>query len=147
MTLVFAVTVAIMFGAGSYLLLKPDFVKVLGGIMLISNAAVLFIMSAGLSRGTEPIYPIRPGQQVTDPLVQAMALTAIVISFGISALMIALIYRVYMTHRSVDVELISDIEEREVQIEEARLREEEIASMPDREAEEEDPGTRAGEAG
>lgn len=131
MTLTFAIAVAIMFGAGSYLLLKPDFVKILGGIILISNAAVLFIMTAGLSRGTEPMHPIRPGQRVTDPLVQAMALTAIVIGFGVSALMIALIYRVYMSHRSVDVELISDIEEREVQIEEQAPIDEQIQAMPD----------------
>ncbi len=135
MTLTFAIAVAVMFGAGSYLLLKPDFVKILGGIILISNAAVLFIMTAGLSRGTEAIHPIPPGQSVTDPLVQSMALTAIVIGFGISALMIALIYRVYMSHRSVDVELISDIEEREVQIEEQAPIEEQILAMPDFEPE------------
>jgi len=135
MTLIFALAVAVLFGTGSYLLLKPDFVKILAGIILISNSAVLFIMTAGLSRGREAIYPLSPGDQVTDPLVQSMALTAIVIGFGVSALMIALIYRVYMSHRSVDVELISDIEEREVQIEEQAPIEEQILAMPDFESE------------
>ena len=139
MTLVFAVAVAIVFGAGCYLLLKPDFVKILGGIILISNASILFIMAAGLSRGREAIYPLQPGRDVTDPLVQSMALTAIVISFGVSALMIGMIYRVYMAHRSVDIELISDFEEREVQIEEEERLDQEIEMMPDREDTEPDP--------
>lgn len=133
MTVVFALAVAMLFGAGSYLLLKPDFVKILGGIILISNAAILFIMAAGLSRGSEAIYPIPAGRRVSDPLVQSMALTAIVISFGVSALMIGMIYRVYMSHRSIDVELISDIEEREVQIEEETGVDQEIEAMADRE--------------
>jgi multicomponent Na+:H+ antiporter subunit C len=128
-----SLTIAIMFAAGCYLLLKPDFIKILGGIILISNSANLFIMGAGLSRGREPIYPIGESDPVSDPLVQAMTLTAIVISFGISALMIAMIYRLYMTHRSVDVELISDIEERAVQEEEAIPFEQQIEAMEDRE--------------
>ena len=41
-----------------------------------------------------------------------MVLTAIVISFGVSALLISLIYRVYVAHRSVDIEHLSDFEER-----------------------------------
>ncbi len=41
--------------------------------------------ASGLSRGAEPIYPLVPGKAVSDPLVQAMVLTAIVISFGVSA--------------------------------------------------------------
>lgn len=133
MTFALSITFATMFAAGCYLLLKPDFVKILGGIILISNAANFFIMSAGLSRGEEPIYPLEANETVSDPLVQAMTLTAIVISFGISALMIALIYRVYMSHRSVDVELIADREERAVQIEEQERIEEQIEAMPDRE--------------
>lgn len=133
MILVFSLATAVLFAAGCYLLLKPDFVKILGGIILISNSAILFIMAAGLTRGREAIFPIHPGQQVSDPLVQSMALTAIVIGFGVCALMIGMIYRVYMAHRSIDVEMISDIEEREVQIEEEVKLDPEIEAMPDRE--------------
>ena len=61
-------------------------------------------MASGLSRGSEPIYPLVPGEEISDPVVQAMVLTAIVISFGVSALLISLIYRVYVAHRSVDIE-------------------------------------------
>ena len=133
MTFLFSIAVAVMFASGSYLLLKHDFIKVLGGIVLISNAANLFIMTAGLSRGQEPIYPLRAGSAVSDPLVQAMTLTAIVISFGVSALMISMIYRVYLTHRSIDIERISDIEERIVQAEEVSPVDRQIGVMEDRE--------------
>ncbi len=133
MTVLFSIAIAVMFASGSYLLLKHDFIKILGGIILISNAANLFIMSAGLSFGQEPMYPLQPGSAVSDPLVQAMTLTAIVISFAISALMVSMIYRVYLTHRSEDIERISDIEERAVQAEEVLPVEAQIAAMEDRE--------------
>ena len=133
MTVIYALAIAILFGAGAYLLLKPDFIKILGGILLISHAANLFIMSAGLRRGSEPIFPIPENRTVADPLVQAMTLTAIVISFGISALLIGLVYRVYQTHLSVDIEMISDIEERAVLEEEAVPAEARIDALQDRE--------------
>lgn len=133
MTVIYALAIAILFGAGAYLLLKPDFVKIIGGILLISHAANLFIMASGLRQGEEPIYPIPSNRTVADPLVQAMTLTAIVISFGISALLIGLVYRVYQTHQSVDIEMISDIEERIVQEEEAVPAEARIDVLQDRE--------------
>lgn len=133
MTLIYSLAIAVLFGAGAYLLLKPDFVKIIGGILLISHAANLFIMSAGLRRGSEPIYPIPANRTVADPLVQAMTLTAIVISFGVSALLIGLVYRVYQTHQSVDIETISDIEERIVQEEESFSVATRIAVLQDRE--------------
>jgi multicomponent Na+:H+ antiporter subunit C len=133
MIILMSVVVALMFASGSYLLLKRDFIKVVGGVVLISNAANLFIMTAGLSRGDEPIYPLGEGAAISDPLVQAMTLTAIVISFGISALLISMIYRVYLTHRSVDIEQISDIEERAVRAEEAVPVERPVGALQDQE--------------
>jgi len=112
MTLVLSLGVAVLFGAGAYLLLKQDLVRVVAGMVLISNAANLFIMSAGLSDGSEPIYPLVQGEKVSDPLVQAMTLTAIVISFGVAALLLSIVYRVYLSHRTVDIESLSDEEER-----------------------------------
>jgi len=48
----------------------------------------------------------------SDPLVQAMALTAIVIGFAVTALLLALVLRVYRTHRSVDLDDLSRMEAR-----------------------------------
>lgn len=109
MILLLALTVAVMFGAGAYLLLKYDLLRLVIGMVLISNAANLFIMAAGLQRGDAPIYPLP--DTTSDPLVQAMTLTAIVISFSITALVLSMAYRVYTSHASVDIREISQAEE------------------------------------
>ena len=138
MTLIVSIAIGVLFAAGSYLLLQHDFIKVVGGTILISHSVNLFIMSSGLSRGNEPIYPLVPGEEISDPVVQAMVLTAIVISFGVSALLISLIYRVYVAHRSVDIEHLSDFEERLVQLEEEQVPAEPgIGVLEDRELDDE----------
>ena len=113
MTLAYSLAVAILFGTGAYMLLKHDLIRVAAGVVLVSNAANLFIIAAGLSRGVVPILPIPGGETVADPVVQALVLTAIVISFGVTALLLSLIYRVYTSHLSLDLDDLSEAEERE----------------------------------
>lgn len=109
MTLLSALVVAIVFAAGTFLLLQRDLTRVVVGVILVSNAAVLFIVSAGLSRGDAPILPAGDGG-VSDPLVQAMALTALIIGFAVAALLLAMVYRLYTTHGTVDLEEIAAAE-------------------------------------
>jgi multicomponent Na+:H+ antiporter subunit C len=109
-----ALIVAVVFASGTYLLLQRDLTRVVVGIILVSNSAVLFIISAGLSRGVAPILPLE-GEGVSDPLVQAMALTALVIGFGVAALLLAMVYRLYATHGTVDLEEIAAAEVREAE--------------------------------
>ncbi len=113
MTLVLSLAVAALFGAGAYLMLKPDLIRVVVGMVLISNAANLFIMAAGLTKGGPPIYPLPDDGRISDPLVQAMTLTAIVITFGVSALLLSLVYRAYTSHLSIDLDDLAAAEERE----------------------------------
>ena len=113
MTLVLSLAVAVLFGAGAYLMLKADLIRVVVGMVLISNAANLFIMAAGLTKGGPPIYPLPEDGRISDPLVQAMTLTAIVITFGVSALLLSLVYRVYTSHLSLDLDDLAAAEERE----------------------------------
>lgn len=109
MILILSLAIAVLFGSGAYLLLKHDLIRLIFGTVLIGNAANLFIMSAGLRRGDAPIYPL--GDETADPLVQAMTLTAIVISFSVSALVLSLAWRVYVSHASVDMRRLSRAEE------------------------------------
>jgi multicomponent Na+:H+ antiporter subunit C len=102
MTITFALGVAILFGAGAYLLLKRDLIRIVGGIILISNAVTLFILVVGLTRGAAPIYPLPTDRPISDPLVQSMALTAIVITFGVTALLLSLVYRVSTANEPVN---------------------------------------------
>jgi multicomponent Na+:H+ antiporter subunit C len=107
MNLFLALVVAVLFGTGASLLLKPDLFRVVAGLMLISNAASLTVIASGLRRGQAPIDPLVPGEPVSDPLTQAMTLTALIIGFATTALLLAMAYRVYMTHRSVDLDDLS----------------------------------------
>lgn len=110
-----ALAASVVFASGTFLLLQRDLVRVVVGIILISNSAVLFIISAGLTRGEAPIHPVEGAGSVSDPLVQAMALTALVIGFGVAALLLAMVYRLYIAHRTVDTEEIADAEMREAE--------------------------------
>jgi multicomponent Na+:H+ antiporter subunit C len=122
MTLLLSLTIAILFGAGATLLLKSDLIRIIVGMVLISNAANLFIMSAGLSRGAAPLYPLPENSLVSDPLVQAMTLTAIVISFGITALLLSIAYRAYLDLDSVELDELEEAEEREESEQEEKWR-------------------------
>ena len=115
MILLLSLVIAVVFGSGAFLVLQRDLFRVVVGIVLISNAAILFIISAGLTRGAPPIYTLPGGATVADPLVQAMALTAIVISSSVSALLLSLVYRLYLAHDSVDIEDLSAAERREAE--------------------------------
>jgi multicomponent Na+:H+ antiporter subunit C len=112
MTIIFAAAVAVLFGAGAYLMLKRDLIRLIAGIVLIGNAANLFIMAAALRRGSAAVIPF--SGPFSDPVVQSMTLTAIVISFSITALMLALTYRVYGSNASMDLERLAQAEEEEV---------------------------------
>lgn len=129
MILAVSLVVAVVFGAGAFLVMQRDLFRMVVGIALISNSAFLFIIAAGLTQGADafaqgvvPVLPIPGGSRASDPLVQAMALTAIVISLSTVALLLSLVYRLYLSHRSVDLEDISEAEMREA---EALEREEE----------------------
>lgn len=101
MTLIFAIAAAVIFGAGTVLVLTNDLVRVAAGIALISQAAVLVVMTSGLTRGDAPVLPLGDALP-SDPLVQAMALTAIVIGLAVTALLLAIIARVRATLRSLE---------------------------------------------
>lgn len=120
MILVVSIVVALMFGSGAYLMLQRDLIRVISGMILIGNAANLFIMATGLRRGDAPVLPT--DQAVSDPLVQAMTLTAIVIGFGVAARGLSLVYRVYDAHHSLDITRISEAETEQAEIDDRRER-------------------------
>lgn len=99
-----------VFATGLYLILRRSIVKLLIGLVLLSNAANLVIFTtAGLQRGKPPLIPegaTAPLQVVADPLPQALVLTAIVISFGVLAFAMVLVHR---THQMVDTDDLNDL--------------------------------------
>jgi multicomponent Na+:H+ antiporter subunit C len=119
MTLVFALAVGFLFGTGAYLLLSRDLVRVVFGVAVISHASVLTLMASGLTRGLAAIYPL-DGRTVSDPLSQAMALTAIVIGLAVTALLLALALRVVVAYRSPELD---EVAEEEIELDERLERE------------------------
>ncbi len=122
MILYAALVISVVFASGTFLLLQRDLTRVVVGIILVSNAAVLFIISAGLTRGEPPIYPLPEGGEqgassigVSDPLVQAMALTALVIGLCVAALLLAMVYKLYTSHQTIDLEEVADVEMRQAE--------------------------------
>ena len=108
MIVVFALVVAVLFGSGAYLLLERDLVRLVLGVMLVSQAAVLTLIASSLGRGAAPIHP---GQDdVSDPLSQAMALTAIVIGLAVTALLLALVVRVVRAYGSPELDEVAEHE-------------------------------------
>jgi len=89
--------VAGLLSAGVYLLLERSLTRMLLGLLLISNAVNLLIINAGGPPGNPPVRDhggaTRPA--TADPLAQAMVLTAIVITMGAAAFVLALAYRSY----------------------------------------------------
>ena len=109
MTLILALGVGVLFGTGAYLLLSRDLVRVVLGVALVSYGSVLTLVASGLSRGAAPIYPVS-GRRVSDPLAQAMALTAIVIGLAVTALLLALALRVVVAYRSQELDEVAEQE-------------------------------------
>jgi len=95
MEVLLAATIGVLTSCGARLVLRPRTFQVLMGLALLAYAVNLFIFSMGsLSVGQEPI--IRPGVPAdllhyTDPLPQALVLTAIVISFATTALFLVVL--------------------------------------------------------
>ena len=90
-----ALVIGVLGGAGVWLVLRPRTFQVLLGLALISYAVNLFIFSMGsLLIDRPPI--IRPGvppnlENYTDPMPQALVLTAIVIGFATTALFLVVL--------------------------------------------------------
>ena len=120
-----ALAAAVLFGCGAYLLLKRDLVRVVAGIMLISQSATVTIMGSSLSRGKAAI-DVQPGEAVSDPLPQALALTALVIGLATVALLLALVHRVVLVFRTAERdELAAGEAEHEADLEAERLADQE----------------------
>jgi multicomponent Na+:H+ antiporter subunit C len=112
MTVILAAAIGVLFGSGAFLLMKPDLFRIVIGVVLVANAANLTVMASGLRRGQSPVEPYEEGVAISDPLVQAMTITAIVIGFGVTALLLSLAYRVYVSSRTVDLDELSHAEAR-----------------------------------
>jgi multicomponent Na+:H+ antiporter subunit C len=90
-----AAVIGLLFAIGTYLILSRVLLRVVFGLSLFSHATLLYLITMGkLKRGAAPILE-SDISTYADPLLQALILTAIVISFGVTAFVIVLAYRSY----------------------------------------------------
>jgi multicomponent Na+:H+ antiporter subunit C len=93
-SLVLVIVMSAMYACAVYLLLERSLTRVLLGFLLVGNATNVLILIMVGEPGRAPIYEAgTPSDEYTDPLPQALMLTAIVITFAVSAFLLALIYR------------------------------------------------------
>ena len=100
---------AAMIGCGVYLILERSLTRVLVGLVMLGNGVnVLFLISSGPA-GRAPIVGEADPSTMSDPLPQALVLTAIVISLGTSAFVLAMAYRSWQLNGHDDVQ--DDVED------------------------------------
>jgi multicomponent Na+:H+ antiporter subunit C len=105
-----AIVVGGLFGCGVYLLMSRSPVRLIIGLVLLSNAINLLIfVAADLIRGKAPLIPpdsLRAVEATADPLPQALILTAIVISFGVLAFALVLFSRTFKSTEATSLDEI-----------------------------------------
>lgn len=100
------VAMGALYGVGVFAMLERSLTRVLIGFLLLGNATNLLLLIALGFPGVSPFHG-NEGEQ-TDPLPQALMLTAIVITFAVSAFLLALIYRSWQLGQA---DTVSDDEE------------------------------------
>lgn len=110
MTLVLALAVGTLYAAGTYLILQRKLTRVILGLALMAHGANLLLLLAGGEAGVPAFIGEAPPEDFADPLPQALALTAIVITFGTTAFLLALSFRSWLLRHDDDVE--DDLEDR-----------------------------------
>jgi len=103
MELLIALAIGAMFGIGIFQLLRRNVIRSAIGLIIISNAINLFLLSAGAYEGVAVAYLDAVGQR-SDALPQVLVLTAIVISMGGFATVLAMLYVISARYKTSDLD-------------------------------------------
>ncbi|UCR88721.1 NADH-quinone oxidoreductase subunit K [Mycetocola spongiae] len=95
-SLTLVLLMSLMYSVGIYVMLERSLTRFLIGFLLVGNATNILIFLMSGHSGNAPLVTGGPGDaDMVDPLPQIMILTAIVINFGVTAFVLALIYRTW----------------------------------------------------
>ncbi|MFS0576549.1 Na(+)/H(+) antiporter subunit C [Sporosarcina sp. 179-K 3D1 HS] len=106
MEFIMAIVIGVLFTAAVYLILSRSLLKIILGTGLLSHGAHLLILTMGGLGGPAPPVLAEGVTDYADPLPQALILTAIVISFGVTAVILVLAYRMYAEHKTDNMNLM-----------------------------------------
>ncbi len=106
-----AILVAVFFGAGVWLCLSRQFLRLLFGVILLSNGANLVLLAiSGAPEGKRTPIVGSGDAAAVDPLPQALILTAIVIGFAVSSYFAVLLYRIHTDHGKTTLPAVATAE-------------------------------------
>ncbi|WP_449282120.1 Na(+)/H(+) antiporter subunit C [Leucobacter sp.] len=135
MPLVLVAAMVVLYACGVYLMLDRTLTRVLLGFLMVGNATNLLIFLMSGSFGIAPIVGQGSAEEMSDPLPQAFILTAIVITFGVSAFLLALIYRSWRLAHDMDDTVQDDEADLEIASTEAlttvEVTDEDLAEAPE----------------
>lgn len=104
--------IAGMAAVGTYMMLERSLVRMILGIMLVSNAINLLLLSASGAAGKAPLMNVNDPSEMGDPLPHALILTAIVITLASAAFVLTLAYRAWQLTGTDEVP--DDVEDRRI---------------------------------
>jgi multicomponent Na+:H+ antiporter subunit C len=105
-----AFTAAALFGIGTWLLLQRRLTRIIIGVGLIGHGTNVLLITSGGPAGLPPLIGRGDPADFSDPLPHALALTAIVITFGVTAFLLAMAYRSWQVAH--DDSVSDDVEDR-----------------------------------
>jgi multisubunit Na+/H+ antiporter MnhC subunit len=108
MNLLSALFIGILFGVGIFQLLRRNVIRSAIGLIILTNAINLFLFTTGAYQGAVAAYSGLTGQ-ISDPLPQAMVLTAIIISMGGFSLVLGMLYIISVRYKTSDSEGIKGL--------------------------------------
>jgi multicomponent Na+:H+ antiporter subunit C len=114
MELILALTAGALYACSFYLLMRRNLLRFVIGLIILTNAHNLLIFTMGrLTRAAPPVIP-HDAKTIegayANPLPQALILTAIVISFGLLAFTLVLVYRNYTVGRTINADEMNTAE-------------------------------------
>lgn len=108
LNLLTALAIGAMFALGAFQLMRRNIIRSAIGLIILSNAVNMFLFTAGAYDGIAAAY-YGHTQQISDPLPQALVLTAIVISAGGFAFVLSLLYVIGFRYKTSDSDEIQGL--------------------------------------
>jgi len=103
-----AFAIGLMFALGIFQLLRRNLIRVAIGLVILTNAVNMFLLTTGAYDGLVAAYDGSTGQ-ISDPLPQALVLTAIVIGVGFFAFSLSLLYVIGFRYKTSDSDRVEGL--------------------------------------
>ncbi|MGV4301396.1 Na(+)/H(+) antiporter subunit C [Trueperella pyogenes] len=111
-SLALAIVAGVLVAVGIYLVLERSLSRIVLGLAALTNGVNILMLIAGGASGEPPMVGQAPKESMADPLVQAMMLTAIVISLAVTGFLMAMAYRSWQLNGNDEVQ--DDLEDRKI---------------------------------